>query len=159
MVLCDKGAHELGNREIRKGFCERCLYPEYFDDEEAATTTPTIKKRPPKLTWAPKKKRRKAIHLSCGCSYYGGIDCEDGFTHRGITHVHTVPDWLLLRRHQEPNLLPPPEHNNNGDGEQNNNITNQSQPQPAESVGSPDLLAELGGTFSITSSEWRSIIR
>ncbi|QMI58077.1 C2 [Nightshade curly top virus] len=155
ITLCDNGIHEL--EEETSGFCWNCEHPD--DVNERLPPPPKIRKRPPKQTWAPKKQRRKAVHLACGCSYYGGINCPDGFTHRGVTHVHTMPEWLLFRRSPEPDILQTTQHNNPVNREPDNNSPDQSKPQPSESVGSPDMLAELGGTFSITSSEWRSIIK
>ncbi|ABI63394.1 AC2 [Ageratum yellow vein Hualian virus-[Taiwan:Hsinchu:tom:2003]] len=100
--------------------------------------------------------RRRRVDLTCGCSYYFGIDCANhGFTHRGITHCNSMREWRLYLDNQKSPLF----QNNQAPRETiqqtmgHNPHTNPIQPQFEESIGDTPVLSGLPDLDSLTTSD------
>nr|ADU54600.1 transcription activator protein [Abutilon mosaic virus]ADU54612.1 transcription activator protein [Abutilon mosaic virus] len=100
--------------------------------------------------------RRRRIDLQCGCSIYFHIDCAGhGFTHRGTHHCTSGGEWRVYLGDtkspvfQDIQSRGPTIH-------QNEDIpcANKVQPQPEESVASPQSLPELPSLDDIDDSFW-----
>nr|CEG02239.1 TrAP [Abutilon mosaic virus]CEG02244.1 TrAP [Abutilon mosaic virus] len=100
--------------------------------------------------------RRRRIDLQCGCSIYFHIDCTGhGFTHRGTHHCTSGGEWRVYLGDRKSPVFQdtqsriPAIH-------QNEDIpcTNKVQPQPEESVASPQSLPELPSLDDINESFW-----
>nr|UWJ07347.1 transactivating protein [Begomovirus paulistiensis] len=105
--------------------------------------------------------RRRRIDTDCGCTIYQHINCVGhGFTHRGVHHCTSSREWRVYlgdnksplfqdntRRgpnlHQHPGLPHP----------------NPVQPQPEESVGSPQVLHQLPSLDDISDSFWDDLFK
>nr|AIL92571.2 transcriptional activator protein [Clerodendron yellow mosaic virus] len=97
------------------------------------------------------------LHLNCGCSYYVSLNCHNhGFTHRGVHHCSSSNEWRVYLGGSKsplfqdlkppgPTILPEPRHNNNPDP---------VQPQPGESTGTSQMLANLPDLDEFNSSDW-----
>ncbi|AEP82973.1 C2 [Tomato interveinal chlorosis virus] len=105
--------------------------------------------------------RRRRIDLQCGCSIYVHIHCAGhGFTHRGTHHCTSGREWRVYLGDikspifqdvqcggptlHEDESLPRPDT---------------VQPQPAESVGSPQGLSQLPSLDDIPESFWDEIFK
>ncbi|ACQ57352.1 TrAP [Malvastrum yellow mosaic Jamaica virus] len=117
--------------------------------------------QPPSIKKAHKQAKRRAIRrrridLECGCSIYFHIDCTGhGFTHRGTHHCTSGREWRVYLEDRKSPLFHdiqsrrPVIHQNQGVSH-----TNTVQPQPEESVGSPQSLLELPSLDDIDDSFW-----
>ncbi|CAQ55761.1 transactivator protein [Tobacco mottle leaf curl virus] len=103
--------------------------------------------------------RRRRIDLECGCSIYFHIDCRGhGFTHRGTHHCTSGGEWRVYLGDRKSPVFQdiqrrgPSIH-------QDTNIPHPDtvQPQPQESVGSPQGLPELPSLDDIDDSFWNDI--
>nr|ARD24673.1 transcriptional activator protein [Sida mosaic Sinaloa virus]ARD24679.1 transcriptional activator protein [Sida mosaic Sinaloa virus]QCI56090.1 transcriptional activator protein [Sida mosaic Sinaloa virus] len=100
--------------------------------------------------------RRRRIDLECGCSIYFHIGCiGHGFTHRGIHHCTSGREWrVYLGDRKSPLFQDVPSRRANTHEDQGVPRTNSIQPQPEESVGSPQSLPELPSLDDIDDSFW-----
>nr|AZB48722.1 transcriptional activator protein [Clerodendron yellow mosaic virus] len=101
--------------------------------------------------------RRKRVDLNCGYSYYVSHNCHNhGFTHRGVHHCSSSNEWRVYLGGSKsplfqdpkppgPTILPEPRHNSNPDP---------VQPQPEESTGTTQMLANLPDLDEFNSSDW-----
>ncbi|AAC05153.1 transactivator protein [Sida golden mosaic virus] len=117
--------------------------------------------QPPSIKQAHRQAKRRAIRrrridLNCGCSIYFHIGCTGhGFTHRGIHHCTSGGEWRVYLGDRKSPLFQdiqcrgPAIH-------QNEDIprTDKVQPQPEESVASPQSLPELPSLDDIDDSFW-----
>nr|ACV83311.1 AC2 [Tomato yellow vein streak virus] len=125
----------------------------------SSSTPPSIKPR----HRAAKRKviRRRRIDLNCGCSIYVHLNCRNnGFTHRGTHHCASSSEWrLYLGNYQSPLFQDnqrrgPPLHNDTDIPS-----TDTFQPQPAESVGSPQGFSQFPSLDDIPESFWDDIFK
>ncbi|ACQ57342.1 TrAP [Malvastrum yellow mosaic Helshire virus] len=100
--------------------------------------------------------RRRRIDLECGCSIYFHIGCTGhGFTHRGTHHCTSCREWRVYLGDRKSPLFQdiqssgPAIHQNKGV-----QYPDTIQPQPEESVGSPQSLPELPSLDDIDDSFW-----
>nr|AIF27536.1 AC2 [Papaya leaf curl China virus] len=100
--------------------------------------------------------RRRRVDLTCGCSYYFGIDCANhGFSHRGITHCNSMREWRVYLDDQKSPIF----QDNQAPQEtiqhqpRHHNDPNTIQPQPEESVGNTPVFSNLPDLDSLTSSD------
>ncbi|AFQ93633.1 transactivator protein [Datura leaf distortion virus] len=100
--------------------------------------------------------RRRRIDLDCGCSIYFHIDCAGhGFTHRGAHHCTSGREWrVYLGDRKSPLFQDKPNRGLTIHQDQNIQRPNPVQPQPQESVGSPQSLPELPSLDDIDNSFW-----
>nr|ALK03468.1 transactivator protein [Tomato mosaic Havana virus] len=100
--------------------------------------------------------RRRRIDLECGCSIYFHIDCAGhGFTHRGYHHCTSGREWrVYLGDRKSPLFQDKQSRGTTIHQEQGVPHTNQVQPQPEESVASPQSLPELPSVDDIDDSFW-----
>ncbi|ALV85584.1 trans-activating protein [Pavonia mosaic virus] len=105
--------------------------------------------------------RRRRIDLNCGCSIYIHINCADhGFTHRGTHHCASGREWrVYLGGRQSPLFQDvqsrgPVIHKHQGISH-----PDPVQPQPEESIGSPQMLPELPSLDNIDSSFWDDLFK
>ncbi|ABF67533.1 transactivator protein TrAP [Sida mosaic Sinaloa virus] len=100
--------------------------------------------------------RRRRIDLECGCPIYFHIGCiGHGFTHRGIRHCTSGREWrVYLGDRKSPLFQDVPCRRANTYEEQGVPRTDTIQPQPEESVGSPQSLPELPSLDDIDDSFW-----
>ncbi|QDH06218.1 transcriptional activator protein [Tomato interveinal chlorosis virus-2] len=120
----------------------------------SSSTPPSIK--PQHRAAKRRATRRRRIDLQCGCSIYVHINCfNHGFTHRGSHHCASSREWRVYlggakspvfqdNQGRRPNIhqlqdLPHPDT---------------VQPQPPESVGSPQGLPELPNLDDFSDSFW-----
>nr|AAB18172.1 AC2 [Abutilon mosaic virus-HW] len=100
--------------------------------------------------------RRRRIDLQCGCSIYFHIDCTGhGFTHRGTHHCTSGGEWRVYLGDKKSPVFQDVQSRRTII-HQNENIpcTNTVQPQPEESVASPQSLPELPSLDDIDESFW-----
>ncbi|ADN84047.1 transactivator protein [Rhynchosia rugose golden mosaic virus-[Cuba:Camaguey:171:2009]] len=100
--------------------------------------------------------RRRRIDLQCGCSIYFHIGCTGhGFTHRGTHHCTSGGEWRVYLGDRKSPVFQdiqsrgPVVHQNEGIPR-----THTVQPQPEESVASPQSLPELPSLDDIDDSFW-----
>ncbi|AAY27081.1 transcription activator protein [Okra yellow mosaic Mexico virus] len=100
--------------------------------------------------------RRRRIDLECGCSIYLHIGCTGhGFTHRGTHHCTSEREWrLYLGDRKSPVFQDVPSRRSTIHEDQSIPRTNTVQPQPEESVASPQGLPELPSLDDIDDSFW-----
>ncbi|ADF97238.1 TrAP [Sida golden mottle virus] len=100
--------------------------------------------------------RRRRIDLECGCSIYFHIGCTGhGFTHRGTHHCTSGREWrVYLGDRKSPLFHDVPNRRPVVHEHQNIHATNTIQPQPEESVASPQSLPELPSLDDIDDSFW-----
>nr|AAY33843.1 AC2 protein [Tomato mottle virus] len=100
--------------------------------------------------------RRRRVDLQCGCSIYFHLDCAGhGFTHRGTHHCTSGGEWRVYLGAKKSPLF----QDTQGRGTtvyQNEGIprTDTVQPQPEESVASPQSLPELPSLDDVDDSFW-----
>ncbi|AFQ93628.1 transactivator protein [Bean white chlorosis mosaic virus] len=118
------------------------------------STPPSIKK---KHREAKKRSvRRRRIDLECGCSIYFHIGCTGhGFTHRGTHHCTSGGEWRVYLGDRKSPLFQTiqgrgPTLHEHQDIQRANTV----QPQPQESIGSPQSLPELPSLDDIPDSFW-----
>nr|AOV62456.1 transcriptional activator protein [Malvastrum bright yellow mosaic virus]AOV62462.1 transcriptional activator protein [Malvastrum bright yellow mosaic virus]AOV62468.1 transcriptional activator protein [Malvastrum bright yellow mosaic virus] len=100
--------------------------------------------------------RRRRIDLDCGCSIYFHIGCTGhGFTHRGAHHCTSGREWrVYLGDRKSPIFQDLPSKRPSIHEDQSVPCTNTVQPQPEESVGSPQSIPELPSLDDIDDSFW-----
>nr|ATY73868.1 transactivator protein [Okra yellow mosaic Mexico virus] len=100
--------------------------------------------------------RRRRIDLECGCSIYLHIGCTGhGFTHRGTHHCTSEREWrLYLGDRKSPLFQDVPSRRPTIHEDQSIPHTATVQPQPEESVASPQSLPELPSLDDIDDSFW-----
>ncbi|AAD17899.1 AC2 protein [Chino del tomate virus] len=100
--------------------------------------------------------RRRRIDLRCGCSIYFHIGCTGhGFTHRGIHHCTSGGEWRVYLGDRKSPLFQ--DVQSGGSTVYENQGLPRSdtvQPQPEESVASPQSLPELPSLDDIDDSFW-----
>ncbi|AGD98619.1 transactivating protein [Sida yellow mosaic Alagoas virus] len=105
--------------------------------------------------------RRRRIDCTCGCSIYVHINCSNhGFTHRGIHHCASGREWRLYMGDNKSPLF----QDNKGRGSslhQHQDLPHQHQiqPQPEESIGSPQSIPQFPGLDDISDSFWDDIFK
>ncbi|AAM12372.1 transactivator protein Trap [Sida mottle virus] len=122
-----------------------------------SSTPPSIKPR----HRAAKKRgtRRRRIDLECGCSIYVHISCSNnGFTHRGTHHCASSREWrLYLGDNKSPVFQDIPRRGPVVHDDQSVPRTDTVQPQPQESIGSPQGIPELPSLDDISDSFWNDL--
>ncbi|ADF58309.1 transactivator protein TrAP [Okra yellow mosaic Mexico virus - [Herissantia:Colima 1]] len=100
--------------------------------------------------------RRRRIDLECGCSIYFHIGCTGhGFTHRGTHHCTSGREWrLYLGDRKSPIFQDVPSRGTIVYENQSIPRSDTVQPQPEESVASPQSLPELPSLDDIDDSFW-----
>ncbi|ABB97521.1 transcription activator protein [Okra mottle Mexico virus] len=100
--------------------------------------------------------RRRRIDLECGCSIYFHIDCAGhGFTHRGTHHCTSGREWrIYLGDRKSPVFQDVPSRGTIVHRDQSVPRSDTVQPQPEESVASPQSLLELPSLDEIDDSFW-----
>ncbi|ALL25615.1 AC2 [Passionfruit leaf distortion virus] len=105
--------------------------------------------------------RRRRIDLQCGCSIYFHIGCTGhGFTHRGVHHCTSGREWRVYLGDRKSPIF----QDNSSRGpaiydDQGISRANTVQPQPEESVASPQSLPELPSLDSIPDSFWVDLFK
>ncbi|APB03056.1 TrAP [Common bean severe mosaic virus] len=122
------------------------------------SSPPKIK---PRHRYAKKQIRRRRIDLQCGCSIYIHINCRNnGFTHRGTHHCSSGDEWRLYLGGSKSPLFQDNQsrettlHTHDGVPH-----TSPSQPQPEESVGSPQSLLQFPSLDDIDDSFWADLFK
>nr|ATI96905.1 transcriptional activator protein [Tomato leaf curl Sinaloa virus]ATI96910.1 transcriptional activator protein [Tomato leaf curl Sinaloa virus] len=100
--------------------------------------------------------RRRRIDLECGCTIYLHIDCTGhGFTHRGAHHCTSSREWrLYLGDRKSPLFQDVPRRGHSVHEDKGIPCTDTVQPQPEESVASPQSIPELPNLDDIDNSFW-----
>nr|AAF44670.1 trap protein [Rhynchosia golden mosaic virus] len=122
------------------------------------STPPSIK---PRHRYAKRQTRRKRIDLHCGCSIYVHINCANhGFTHRGTHHCMSGNEWRFYLGNSKSPVFQDhqsgaaPTHTQQGVPH-----SNPSDPQPPESVGSPQSLLQFPSLDDIDDSFWADLFK
>ncbi|ALK03443.1 transactivator protein [Whitefly-associated begomovirus 2] len=123
------------------------------------STPPSIKREHKKA----KKRavRRRRIDLECGCSIYFHIGCTGhGFTHRGTHHCTSGREWrVYLGDRKSPLFQDVPSRGTAVHQDQNIQRPDTIQPQPEESIGSPQGVPELPSLDDFTDSFWVDLFK
>nr|QCW63917.1 transactivator protein [Tobacco leaf curl Cuba virus] len=100
--------------------------------------------------------RRRRIDLRCGCSIYFHIDCTGhGFTHRGTHHCTSGGEWrVYLGDRKSPVFQDIQSRGSAVHEDKSVPHPDTVQPQPEESVASPQSLPELPSLDDIDDSFW-----
>nr|CCH63309.1 TrAP [Tomato yellow distortion leaf virus] len=100
--------------------------------------------------------RRRRIDLECGCSIYFHIGCTGhGFTHRGTHHCTSGGEWrVYLGDRKSPVFQDVQSRRPAVYQDKGVSCPDTVQPQPEESVGSPQSLPELPSLDDIDDSFW-----
>nr|ALK03448.1 transactivator protein [Whitefly-associated begomovirus 3] len=100
--------------------------------------------------------RRRRIDLQCGCTIYFHIGCSGhGFTHRGTHHCTSGREWrVYLGDNKSPLFQDIRSRGSAIHQDQGVSSANTVQPQPEESVASPQSLPEFPGLDDIDDSFW-----
>nr|AWX66254.1 trans-activating protein [Sida yellow net virus] len=103
--------------------------------------------------------RRRRIDLVCGCTIYVHISCSNnGFTHRGTHHCASSREWrLYLGDNKSPVFQDIPRRGPVVHDDQSVPRTDTVQPQPQESIGSPQGLPELPSLDDFSASFWTDL--
>ncbi|UFT26613.1 transactivator protein [Rhynchosia mottle virus] len=122
------------------------------------SSPPSIK---PRHSYAKRQTRRKRIDLNCGCSIYVHINCANhGFTHRGTHHCCSSKEWRFYLGGSKSPIF---QDNQSGAAHVHTNHgvphSDTLQPQPAESVGSPQSLSKFPSLDDIDDSFWADIFK
>nr|ABA26611.1 TrAP [Cabbage leaf curl Jamaica virus]ABA26618.1 TrAP [Cabbage leaf curl Jamaica virus] len=105
--------------------------------------------------------RRRRIDLNCGCTIFLHINCADnGFTHRGEHHCSSGREFRFYLGGSKSPLFQdttrrgPVVH-------QNQDLPHRSpvQPQPTESIGSPQSLLQFPSLDDFDESFWADIFK
>ncbi|AMY16577.1 transactivating protein [Triumfetta yellow mosaic virus] len=118
----------------------------------SSSTPPCIK---PRHRIAKKREiRRRRVDLGCGCSIYVHINCTGhGFTHRGTHHCTSGREWrLYLGNNKSPLFQDMPSRGHHVHEDKSVPRSDTVQPQPQESIGSPQGVPELPSLDDITDS-------
>ncbi|AST47732.1 transcriptional activator protein [Tomato leaf curl purple vein virus] len=105
--------------------------------------------------------RRRRIDLNCGCSIFVHINCHNnGFTHRGTHHCTSGREWRVYLAAQQSPVF---QDNTRGGSTLHNNQDlphpNTVQPQPEESVGSPQSLPQLPSLDQLSDGFWDDLFK
>ncbi|QIR81990.1 TrAP [Bean bushy stunt virus] len=105
--------------------------------------------------------RRRRIDLPCGCSIYVHINCSDhGFTHRGTHHCASSREWrIYLGDRKSPLFQDIPRRGPSIHQDEDFPRPDPVQPQPEESVGSPQGLSQFPSLDDIDDSFWDDIFK
>ncbi|ACD93153.1 trans-activating protein [Tomato leaf distortion virus] len=105
--------------------------------------------------------RRRRIDIECGCSIYVHINCiGHGFTHRGTHHCTSGREWrLYLGDNKSPVFQDAPSRRHPVHKDQSVSHPDTVQPQPQESVGSPQGIPELPSLDDIDESFWDDLFK
>ncbi|ADV15501.1 transcriptional regulator [Sida micrantha mosaic virus - Rhombifolia [Bolivia:Cerro Fraile 1:2007]] len=125
----------------------------------SSSTPPSIK---PRHRIAKKRTlRRKRVDLKCGCSIFVHLNCSGhGFTHRGIHHCTSGREWrLYLGDNKSPVFQDIPRRGPAVHEDQSVPHTDKVQPQPQESIGSPQGLPELPSLDDLSDSFWEDLFK
>ncbi|QOI11359.1 transactivation protein [Cnidoscolus blistering yellow mosaic virus] len=105
--------------------------------------------------------RRRRIDTECGCTIYVHINCRDhGFTHRGNHHCASSTEWRVYLGCTKSPLFQ--DHTCRGSTlheQQSLPRPDQVQPQPEESIGSPQVLPQLPSLDDISDSFWDDLFK
>nr|QJU70106.1 trans-activating protein [Cleome leaf crumple virus] len=105
--------------------------------------------------------RRRRIDLNCGCTIYIHLNCaNNGFTHRGTHHCTSGREWRVYLGNNKSPLFQDVQRG--GDPVQNDAglpRPDPVQPQPEESVGSPQGVPQLPSLDSIGDSFWSDLFK
>nr|AGD98564.1 transactivating protein [Sida common mosaic virus] len=103
--------------------------------------------------------RRRRIDLNCGCSIYVHINCHShGFTHRGVHYCSSSREWrVYLGDNKSPIFQDLPCRRHPVHRDQSVSHPDTVQPQPQESVGSPQGIPELPSLDDISEGFWDDI--
>nr|AFX60762.1 TRAP [Macroptilium yellow spot virus] len=103
--------------------------------------------------------RRRRIDIDCGCSIYVHINCRGhGFTHRGTHHCTSGREWrLYLGDIKSPLFQNQPPGGSTIHDNQDIPRPDQVQPQPQESIGSPQGISQFPSLDDIPESFWDDI--
>ncbi|ALK27182.1 transactivator protein [Melochia yellow mosaic virus] len=123
----------------------------------SSSTPPSIK--PQHRAAKRRATRRRRIDLNCGCSLYIHINCaNNGFAHRGTTHYAAGGEWRVFLGSPKSPVF---QDNQRGGStiHQHQDIPRPDpvQPQPQESVGSPQGVHELPSLDDFPDSFWADI--
>nr|ALT14565.2 Trap [Sida yellow net virus] len=103
--------------------------------------------------------RRRRIDIQCGCTVYVHINCSNhGFTHRGTHHCASGREWrLYLGDNKSPVFQDIPRRGHVVHDDQSVPRADTVQPQPQESIGSPQGIPELPSLDDISDSFWNDL--
>ncbi|AFD54478.1 transactivating protein [Centrosema yellow spot virus] len=133
----------------------------------SSSTPPSIK--PQHRAAKRRATRRRRIDLDCGCTVYIHINCRNsisslsinhGFTHRGTHHCASGREWRVYLGDNKSPLF------QDNQGRRPHIHQHQSlphpdtvQPQPAESVGSPQGIPQFPSLDDFTDSFWDDLFK
>ncbi|QMV80670.1 trans-acting protein [Tomato yellow net virus] len=105
--------------------------------------------------------RRRRVDLDCGCTIYQHLNCTGhGFTHRGTHHCTSSREWrLYLGDNKSPVFQDVQSRGSTVHDDQSVSRPNKVQPQPEESVASPQGLFEFPGLDDISDSFWEDLFK
>nr|AGH29828.1 transactivating protein [Tomato common mosaic virus] len=105
--------------------------------------------------------RRRRIDLNCGCSLYVNLNCSNyGFTHRGTHHCASGREWrLYMGANKSPLFQDVPSRGHPVHHDQSVPCPNTVQPQPEESIGSPQGISQLPSLDDIPDSFWDDLLK
>ncbi|AEI91386.1 AC2 gene product [Sida mosaic Alagoas virus] len=123
----------------------------------SSSTPPSIKPR--HRIAKSRATRRRRVDLDCGCSLYVHINCSNnGFTHRGTHHCASGREWrLYLGDNKSPVFQDLPSRGPVVHNDQSVPRTDKVQPQPQESIGSPQGIPELPSLDDFSDSFWNDL--
>ncbi|AJE29616.1 transcriptional activator protein [Oxalis yellow vein virus] len=122
----------------------------------SSSTPPSIK---PRHKIAKRAPRRRRVDLDCGCSIYVHINCSNnGFTHRGTHHCASGREWRLYPGdNKSPVFQDVPSRRPAVQQDQSVPHPDKVQPQPQESIGSPQGIPQLPSLDDISDSFWEDL--
>nr|QWB14712.1 trans-activating protein [Sida yellow blotch virus]QWB14717.1 trans-activating protein [Sida yellow blotch virus] len=123
----------------------------------SSSTPPSIKRR--HRIAKRRAPRRRRIDIDCGCSIYVHINCSNhGFTHRGTHHCASGREWrLYLGDNKSPLFQDIPSRGPVVHPDQGVPRTDTVQPQPQESIGSPQGIPQLPSLDDFSDSFWNDL--
>nr|QWB14697.1 trans-activating protein [Sida yellow blotch virus]QWB14702.1 trans-activating protein [Sida yellow blotch virus]QWB14707.1 trans-activating protein [Sida yellow blotch virus] len=123
----------------------------------SSSTPPSIKRR--HRIAKRRAPRRRRIDIDCGCSIYVHINCSNhGFTHRGTHHCASGREWrLYLGDNKSPLFQDIPSRGPVVHQDQGVPHTDTIQPQPQESIGSPQGIPQLPSLDDFSDSFWNDL--
>ncbi|ADV15511.1 transcriptional regulator [Sida mosaic Bolivia virus 1] len=125
----------------------------------SSSTPPSIK--PQHRAAKRRATRRRRIDLNCGCSIYVHINCSNhGFTHRGNHHCASSREWrLYLGGNKSPVFQDNQRRGHNLHQHEDLPHPNPVQPQPEESIGSPQGISQFPSLDDIDDSFWEELFK
>nr|QWB14742.1 trans-activating protein [Sida yellow blotch virus]QWB14747.1 trans-activating protein [Sida yellow blotch virus]QWB14752.1 trans-activating protein [Sida yellow blotch virus] len=123
----------------------------------SSSTPPSIKRR--HRIAKRRAPRRRRIDIDCGCSIYVHINCSNhGFTHRGTHHCASGREWrLYLGDNKSPLFQDIPSRGPAVHPDQGVPHSDKVQPQPQESIGSPQGIPQLPSLDDFSDSFWEDL--